>query len=76
VEYEIRAVSSSLITEFTDVDCGDNIDLAMRLVEGIFQEVFPARELRFRVRTNDICPRDELIDYKTALGVWARPPTP
>jgi hypothetical protein len=62
IPFLAQPVTSDPVTEFIDIDCHSDIDLAVRLVEGIFCNVFQVRELSFRVRGENISAKDELVD--------------
>lgn len=62
IRYVTQSVNSKPVTEFIDVDCHTDIDLALKLVEGIFCDVFQIKEPSFKVRGENISAKDELID--------------
>lgn len=62
IRYVTQSVNSKPVTEFIDVDCRTDIDLALRLVKGIFCDVFQIKEPSFKVRGENISAKDKLID--------------
>jgi len=62
IPFVVQRVDTSPVTEFIDIDCRTDIDLALRLVEGIFHNVFQIREPSFKVRGENISALDQLID--------------
>ena len=75
-ENGIDAVSepagTGLVTEFTNVDCGTDVDRAMQLIQLIFLKVFRSgADVRVRVITEDISPLNEVIrDLSRKPGDW------
>ncbi|MFQ5846382.1 MAG: hypothetical protein ACE5IQ_01770 [Candidatus Methylomirabilales bacterium] len=62
IPFRVQPVDSETVTEFIDIDCHSNIELALHLVEGIFCNIFHIEDPSFRVRGENISARDELID--------------
>jgi hypothetical protein len=61
-ELETQETGEKVVSEFTLVDCGADVERAMQLVEIVFVRVFgsgPA--VRLSVRAQDVSPREEVV---------------